>query len=330
MKTSRFCISCLISIFLVVGTTGFVPYGVWGIEKYPSKSIEIFCGFAPGGKTDLNTRILAKKLEQYLNITVVPGNKPGGGEVIAASALANAPPDGYTLAVLGDASLITSFLLGRATYSKQDLRVIGEFNFDPVVLAVSAESPWETIQEFIDHTRKNPGLHYSHPGVGSSLHVRAEYFNKLANIKLRGVPFKGDPEGIAAVLGKHVQIGVFSFNAAKLQADADKMRILFCFDYPGQGPDPKLPNISSFFGKDAFNMGPVVNYMVAPGRTPEGIIKILESTLEKITKDAEFIDNHKKIYLGVRFTDGETVTQKIIPRKTLEIKQVLQEIGLIK
>jgi len=298
-------------------------------DKYPSRSIEIFCGFAPGGVTDTLTRLVARKLEQNLKVTVVPGNKPGGGEVIAASALANSPPDGYTLAILGDASLITSHLLGRATYSKDDLRVIGEFVFISNVLAVSAESPWKTIKDFIEHARKNPGLTFSHPGVGSSPFLRAEYFNKVAKLNMKGVPFKGDPEGIAAVLGKHVAIGVFSGMAAKKQEEGGKMRMLFCFDPPGLSPNPNIPNIPSYFGKEVPDIDPVSNYLVAPGKASEGVVKVLENTLEKITKDPEFVDNMNKMSIGIRFTDSKSVTQ-LLERKTSQIKPILLETGLIK
>jgi len=208
--------------------------------------------------------------------------------------------------------------------------VIGEFVFISNVLAVSAESPWKTIQEFIDYARKNPGLSYSHPGVGSSPFLRAAYFNKIANLKMKGVPFKGDSEGITAVLGKHVSIGVFSGQAAKTQADAGKMRILFCFDPPGLGPDPTTPNIPSFFGKDAPDIEPVSNYLVAPGKTPEGVVRTLEGTLEKITKDPEFIEMAKKLYIGIRLTRGKTAVHDLLERKTSQIKPILQDAGLIK
>ncbi len=322
---------CFVVALVGVALSDSTVTRAWAAEeKYPSRPIDLFCGFAPGGVTDLLTRFLGRSLEKHLNVSVIPGNKPGGGEVIAASALANSTADGYALAVLGDASLITSHLLGRATYSKEDLRVIGEFVFISNVLAVSTDSPWKTIQEFIDYARKNPGLSYSHPGVGSSPFLRAAYFNKVADLKMKAVPFKGDPEGIAAVLGKHVSIGVFSGQAAKTQADAGKMRILFCFDPPGLGPDPTTPNIPSFFGKDAPDIDPVSNYLVAPGKTPENVVKLLEGTLEKITKDPEFVEMAKKLYIGIRFTHGKTALRELLERKTSQIKPILQDAGLIK
>lgn len=297
MKKGNLITIILIAILFIILTMEFSIDRNCSAEemKYPSQSIELITGFTPGGQFDLINRILAKGLEKYFHVTVVPVNKPGAGEVIAATALANSRPDGHTLATLGDASLITSILLGTATYSREDLRVVGKFSFVSNVMVVSADSPWKTIQEFMDYARKNPGLNYAHTGVGSSPYIRAEYFNKIANLKMTGVPFKGGPEVVTAVLGKHVHIGVTSYQGAKSQADPGKMRILMCFDPPGLGPDPTLPNIPSLFGKDVPDIDPVSSYLVAPGKTPETIVKVLEQTLEKITKDPEFISNIKTI-----------------------------------
>ncbi len=316
-----------LSIFSLFGSS--IDKACSAEDKYPSRSVDLFCGFVPGGQTDLITRLLGKGLEKYLNVSVIPGNKPGAAGVVAASALVNSPADGYTLAVLGDSSLVTPILLGRANYSRKDLRVIGQFNFVSNVLAVSAESPWKTIQEFMEYARKNPGLTYSHPGVGSSPFVRIEYFNKIADLKMKGVPFKGDTEGVAAVLGKHMPIGVFGHMAARTQADAGKMRILFCFDPPGLGPDPTIPNIPSVFGKDVPTIGPPSDCLVAPGKTPENIVKILEQTLEKVTKDEDFINNLKKMYVGVQFIDGKTISEKVLEEKALRFKPILQAAGLM-
>lgn len=324
-----FCVATSLVMFILFESS-INGNRVWGAEaKYPSRPIEIWCGFGAGGKTDMNTRLLAKGLEKYLNVPVVAGNKPGGGTTIAASALANSPPDGYKLAVLGDSALIISILLGLATYKIEDFCMIGQFNSDAQAMAVNAESPWKTIEGFIDYARKNPGLIYGHNGVGTTLHFRAEYFSKLANIKMSGIPFKSDPEMVAALLGKHIEIGTVSFYGSMPQVQAGKMRVLFNFNIPGHGPFPNIPNIPSLFGKDVYNMGPVANYLLAPAKTPKHIVKILEQALEKVTKDSEFIDGHKKMYLEVVFNDGETVINTI-KKDTLEYKRVAQEIGLIK
>jgi tripartite-type tricarboxylate transporter receptor subunit TctC len=306
------------------------PVVSWSAEeKYPAGPIDVFCGFAAGGQTDLATRFLAKGLEKQLGTTFVPGNKPGGGEVIAASAIANAKPDGYTMAVLGDASLITSFLLNRATYSMEELRIVGQFYNACDILTVAADAPWKTAQEFVDYAKKNPGVKYGHPGVGSSPWIRIELFNKNGNLKMTGVPFKGDTEVITAILGKHVSIAINSYQAGKTQVDGGKMRMLFCFDPSGQF-QPDLPNMRAVFGPDVPDIEPVALHLVVPSKTPENIVQILHGALEKVTKDPEFLENMRKLHLMVRFVDGKTCLQKTIPNKRAQIKAVLEHAGVDK
>ena len=305
-------------------------HGSWAAqEKYPMGSIDIFCGYSPGGQTDLATRFLASGLEKYLGVTVVPGNKPGGGEVIAASAIANAKPDGYTMAVLGDASLITSILLKRATYSLEDLIIIGQFYNGCDVLVVSADSPWKTVQEFIDYSKANPGVKYGHHGVGSSPWIRMELFNKNGDLKMIGVPFQGDPGVITALLGKHVSLGINSFQAAKSQVDAGKARTLFVFDSSGKFL-PHLPNMRAVFGPKASDIEPVALHLVVPKKTPENVVQSLQKALEKVTEDTEFLSNMQKLNLMVRYIPGKTCLEETLPSKAAQIKAVLEQTGQIK
>ena len=146
---------------------------------------------------------------------------------------------------------------------------IGEFVTMSTVMAVSAESPWKTIQEFVKYARKNPGLSYGHPGAGSSGFIRAEYFNKIAKLNMRSVPFKGDAEIIAAILGWHVPIAQMSGFSAKLQENGGKMRILLCLD-PDPDVYPDVPGISSVFG--ITDLDAISLYLAASGKTPEEIV----------------------------------------------------------
>jgi len=333
MKRKKLITFCLVASLLMFFLLELSINEVWcAEEKYPSRTIEMICGFAPGGQDDLTTRVLAKAFERYFKVPAVVTNKAGGAQLIAATALANAVPDGYTLAHLGDVSLVTHILLKRATFTIEDFTVIGEMDQEPPTLVVSAESPWKRIDEFIDYARKNPDLGFGHPGVGSSPHLRGEYFNKLAKTNMKGVPFKGDSECIVAVLGKHIPMAVLSFASAKAQEKAGKMRILFAFDYAGEDRfDPTIPNIPSFFGKDVFNIGPVSDYLVAPGKLPENIVNILTQAMVQIPKeDKEYIDALKPLYIGTTFIDGKTWMSKIRPQKTLQIQRLLQEVGVLK
>jgi len=329
MRRNGFVDFCRVTaLFLSVSLYASINLA-WGADKYPSRPIDLVTPAPPGAYSDLINRSLAKTLEKYLKVVIVPGNKPGGGDMVAAAALANAAPEGYTLALLADGPLVYSHMLGRASFSKDDIRVVGQLICTTIVMQVSADSSWKTFQEFVDYAHKNPGLTFGHVGVGTATWARAEYLNRIADLKMRGVPFTGDTEVVPALLGKHIQVGFGSYIGAKQQADGGKTRILFSFTPQGQGPDPSLPTIASFFGKDVPDMPPPSNHLAAPGKTPESIITILEGALEKASKDPEFINDMKKVYANVCFLDSQA-TWVTHEEKALQLKPIFQRAGLMK
>ena len=327
MRKGTFLLSCLvISLFLVISLNAFIT-GAWGAEgKYPSRPIDSFAPTPPGSYTDLVNRMLAKQFEKHLNALVIPGNKVGGGDMVCASAVANAAPDGYTMALLADGPMVYSSLLGRATFSKDDLRVVGQLFCTTIVMDVNAESPWKTFQEFVDYAQKNPGLTYSHIGVGTLPHIYAELLNRVAKLQMRGVPYAG-MEAITALMGKHVNAAFNNYGQAK-QLEG-KLRILFSFTPSELSPDPTLPSITTYLGRDKFEILQGGNYLVVHGKTPDAIVEVLEKTLEKASKDPEFINDLKKLYAYSCFVDGKTIQQRI-PVRQAQIKPILQSLGVIK
>jgi tripartite-type tricarboxylate transporter receptor subunit TctC len=303
---------------------------VWAAEKkYPSRPVDIVCGYPPGGAMDLTMRIWGKHLEKRLGVPVVPVNKPGAGAIVGCTYIANAQPDGYTLGSVGD-HLVINIISGRAKYTLEDFRYVCLATYIANVLAVPVDSQWKTIQEFIEYAKKNPGVKYGHPGIGSSNHIRVENLNQFAGLKMVAVPLNGDAEVIPAVLGKHLPIGSFGAAAAKAQADAGKLRILMSFDPPGEiGLDPKIPDLQTVFGKSVPDVD-IGSYLVVPRKTPDDIVKVLERAMEDITKDPEFIKEFRASNMKVKFVDGTTLMQKILPEKNSRIQAIMKETGQAK
>lgn len=298
-------------------------------EKYPSRPITLVCGFPPGGLGDIMNRLTGKYIEKYLKATVVPDNKPGGGGVVVSSNVARAKPDGYTVGNLGD-YMITGVLLGQAPYKLEDLYVFAEISRSGRVLVVPADSPYKTIQDLVKAAKANPGLKYGHPGVATIISMGMASLNKHAGLKMIPVPFKGDMEVISSVMGKHVPVGVTSAFAAAPQAEAKKLRILFSFEDPKSvGLDPSIPDLVKVFGKDVPDI-PVSIILAVPAKTPKEIVSILEQTIKKVTSDPGYVAELKKNHIAAKFTDGETMMKKEIPRKIPILKDILKEAGMIK
>lgn len=316
----------IILITLIVICGWFFINDCWAAEKsYPTRSIDIIAGFGAGGPSDLLNRALAKGLEKHLQVTLVPVNKPGGSGLIAMSYLANSPPDGYTMVTQG-MNLLIAVLNKTATSSLEDFMIVGQASAFSSVMAVSANAPWKTFQEFVDYAKKNPGTKYAHPGTGSIIYNRMENLNKAAELGLIGVPFKSDAECIAPVMSMNIPIGVYAVTNPKRQADAGKMRILFSFDPPKEaGLDPNLPTINSFFGKTIADLDiDIPMFLWVPAKTPPEIVKILETALKKVCDDPEFAESLKKIDLRVAFLDSETCMKQKLPHQLSRMKTLIE------
>jgi tripartite-type tricarboxylate transporter receptor subunit TctC len=301
----------------------------WAAErKYPLHPITLIAGFPPGGSVDIVNRLWVKYLEKYLGVPIVVDYKPGAGGTVANNALANSRPDGYTIANSSDV-VIVAILLGQASYSvPEDVRVVAQVSHFTNVLAVKADSPWKTFQDFMNYAKKNPGVKYAHPGVGSTPHIAIQHLSKTANLSLVPVPFKSTPECITAVLGGHLPIGVFSPMAVIPNVEAGKMRMLFSLEPADKsGLDPSIPDYASVFGKSDYI--DTTTYILAHGKTPVEILKVLEQAVEKMSKDPEYLSELKKNYARSDFIDGDTVMKNIVPAKMSRLKGALQDAGLI-
>ncbi len=327
MKKKSLVCFVLVSIIVLCFCLSVVKEG-WTQQKYPSRPITINVTFAPGGISDMTARLWARFMEKYLpGSTVVVDHKPGGGGVIGYTYVANARPDGYTLLNSGD--FFSPILDGTATYKLDDLAVIAQVALNGCVLAVAADAPWKTFQEFMDYAKKNPGVKWGHQGVGTAVYFRTQNLNKQAGLKLIGVPLKGDAEIITDLLGKHVTIGSLSAGMAKAQADAGKLRILLSFDpAKGFGLDPSIPHFAALFPK--MTDLEVAIYLVAPKNTPKDIMDTLQTTLEKVTKDPDFIAETLKLNQMVSFAPGKIVMEQRIPKKMELVREMMKEEGLIK
>jgi tripartite-type tricarboxylate transporter receptor subunit TctC len=311
----------VIMVFVVICCCFVSVYAVWAAEKYPSHPVTTVTLFAPGGISDLDARLWSKYLEKYLGGTFVVDHKPGGGGVIGITYVANAKPDGYTLGNGSD--YFTPVLQGTATYKMEDLRIIAQLLLNGCALAVNANAPWKTWQEFVDYAKKNPGVKWGHQGAGTMVYFRTENLNRKAGLKLIPVPLKGDSEIISGLLGNHVAIGSLSTTSAKAQADAGKLRILFHFDDPKLfGLSPSIASMASFYPKiDDIEVGV---YYYTSSKVPEPIINALEGALEKMSKEPEYLKEVEKLNQVAAFVPGKVVMQKL-PVKMDLVRDIMKD-----
>ena len=174
---------------------------------WPTRPITMIVPFPPGGLADLVARPVAEAMSRELGQPVVIENKAGAGGGIGKGQAARAKPDGYTvllalssLTVLPEADAV----LGRAPmFALADLRPIARFTADPTVLAVRADSPWKTVQDFVADVKRRPGaINYGSSGTYGTMHVPMEILSQTAGLKMTHVPFTGAGPAVVALLGE--------------------------------------------------------------------------------------------------------------------------------
>jgi len=307
-----------------------LPFAFQGFsaEKFPSKPVTIVVPFPPGGVSGITAMTWGKYMEKHLGVPVVVDYKPGGGTVIGTQYVANAAPDGYVLLNAGD--IFTSILVGTAPYKLEDLTIVAQVTLNGNVLAVRSDAPWKNFQEFVDYARKNPGVKYAHPGIGTWVFFRTESLNRQAKLGMVNVPMKGDAEAVSALLGGHVPVAAGSTYVYKAQQEAGKVKTLLSFDKAeGYGLDPTIPDIESFFKGSVYDIVCSI-YLYAPAKTPKERIEILRNAIEKATKEPGFAEDMKKIGHRVAYMPGEKVMREVLPKKIEIVKGIMKDTGMIK
>lgn len=211
--------------------------------QYPSQAIKLIVPYAPGGVPDTTARLLAQHLQERVGQSVVVENRAGGNGGVAAGVIAAAPADGYTLLVCDTTMLsVSPLFISQLSYDpKKDFVPIAALARTPLFLAVSADTPIKTLQEFIDYTKAHPGqMNYGSAGVGSTHHLTMEAMKAALHLDITHVPYRGTSQAVPALLGGHVQVLWASYPNLKAGVESGKIRLLA---NNGLGRSPLLPDL---------------------------------------------------------------------------------------
>ena len=299
-------------------------------SSWPTRSITMIVPFPPGGLADLVARPVAEAMSRELGQPVVIENKAGAGGGIGMSLVAKSKPDGYTmvmalssLTVLPEADVV----LGRTPmFGLNDLRPVARYTADPTVLAVRAESPWKSVQEFVDDARKRPGaINYGSSGNYGTMHVPMEILAQASGSKLTHIPFTGAGPAVVALLGGQID-AVSTGPATVLQhVKAGKLRVL---GHWGNGKLASMPEVTSL--KDAGFNAEYAQWsgLFIPSATPEPVAQRIRAAARAAAQDAKV----REVILGagspVQFQDSPDF-EKYVQADAKRMVDVVKKIGKV-
>lgn len=214
-------------------------------SEYPNRPIRLVIGYAPGGAADVMSRVIADALSRRLGQPVTVDNKPGAGATIAASILARAQPDGYTLG-LGTANAYgVDQHLYKVDYTGDDFTPIGRLTTAPLILAVNRDMGVRSVQDLVTKVKASPGqLNYASSGIGGSPHLAGLMLEQATGAPMVHVPFKGGAPAMTSIISGDVQLS-FGTAASVLPMGRDGRLTMLGVTSSERSPvAPDLPTLS--------------------------------------------------------------------------------------
>jgi tripartite-type tricarboxylate transporter receptor subunit TctC len=254
-------------------------------QPYPNRTVEVIVAYGPGGSTDIVARAVAQKLSEQTGQNFVILNRPGASGTIGIQAALRAKPDGYTIFVGYTAeTAVAPQIAKHLTYSAiDDFEPIAVTGLVPVVLMVSKNFKANTLQEFIAEVRANPGKYTFGGGVGSPPHIMGAWMNKLRDLSVAHIPYRGGAQGVNDVVGGHLDMFYGGVAVGKAAIDGGSVKALAV---TGATRSSVLPNVPTFkeAGVPEFDLASWT-VMLAPKDTPAEIVtKLRSETLRALSE----------------------------------------------
>jgi tripartite-type tricarboxylate transporter receptor subunit TctC len=224
-----------------------LPWPSYALD-YPTRPVRFFVGFAAGGQQDIMARLIGQWLSERFGQQFLVENRSGAGGNIAAEAVINAPPDGYTLLLAGSPNAINATLYDKLNFVFQrDIAPVASIARTPLVVEVHPSVPAKTLPELIIYAKTNPGIvNYASAGNGSPQHVAAELFKTMAGVNMVHVPYRGSAPALIDMLAGQVQFMIDPLPASIEHVRAGTLRPLAITTATRFPMLPNLPTVNEF------------------------------------------------------------------------------------
>jgi len=256
-------------------------------QAWPGKQpIKLVAVFPPGGSVDQVARLLAPALTQQLGQSVIVENKGGASGSIGAAAVAAAPADGYTFAVVFDTHGVNPSLIPNLPFdSRKDLASVIVIGTSPMVLATHAGSEFKSFADVVAAARTDRGASYGSIGSGSLGHLAMALLGKNNGLNFTHIPYKGGGPLMNDAVAGHVPLSIASVFVTKPHIDSKRLRALAVTTSKRAAELPDVPTIaeSGFAGFEA----PAWWAVLAPAKTPPQIVQRMNEELNKALKNPD-------------------------------------------
>jgi tripartite-type tricarboxylate transporter receptor subunit TctC len=299
-------------------------------QDYPTRTITIVVPLAPGSGLDTVVRLHAEKLSQEFGKPVIVENKPGAALMLAATAVANAPSDGYTLLVsTSSAMAINLVLYKQINYDAvKDFVPVSFYVKSPFILVVNPDLPVKSVPDLIKLAKESTTpLNFSSPGAGSAQHLSIEYMKQRFGVNMTHVPYRNTPQSITDIVAGHMQLGFAEAGASLPLIREGKLRALAV---SASTRIPSLPDVAPFAeAANAPGFEAVSWHMLfAPAATPKPIVDKLHAEMNRIMGDPDI--KQKIATIGLLPIDPPSIadTVKYLAAEREKWGSLVKQLGL--
>jgi tripartite-type tricarboxylate transporter receptor subunit TctC len=278
-------------------------------STWPNRVVRLIVGFPPGGGADSAARIAADRLSKIWGQQVVVENKGGAGGNIAHDTAAHAPPDGYTMLFSPSSLPIMPMLYTSLGYNPMtDFAMVSTLGRYPNPITVSKESPFASLQQLIDHAKANPGkVTFATPGIGSTPHLTAELFKKMAGVDMTHVPYRGVAAGAMSDLLSNRIDSMFNTTGSLLQAVRSGQVRGLAQSTPKRSPlAPELPTFAEA-GVPGFDVSSWYG-LFAPAKTLPEIVKKMHDDTAKLLGEPETRKKYENLGIEAASATADEMT----------------------
>jgi tripartite-type tricarboxylate transporter receptor subunit TctC len=217
-------------------------------QTYPTQPVRLIVGVTAGGSADIVARLMGQSLSERLGQPFIIENRPGAGGNIGTEVAVRAPPDGYTLLIVGVWNAVDATLYDKLNFNFiRDIAPVASVVSLPLVMVVHPSFPSKTVREFIANAKANSGkINMASAGSGSPNHVAGELFKMMTGINMVHVPYRGAPPALTDLIGGQVQVMFATTGAAIEYIKAGKLRALAVTTAARWAGLPEIPTVGEF------------------------------------------------------------------------------------
>lgn len=291
--------------------------------EFPEGTLTYVNPFSPGGECDIVQRMQQNPLAENLGVDVVIEYREGGGGAVGWSHVKDQPADGYVFACFSIPHIIAQPMTRDPGYQTDELQIIYTYHSTPQVLIVRQDSPFETLDDFIEFARENPGsITVGGTGTASGNHLGAVRLMRAADIQVTWIPFPGSGPTIPALEGGHV--GALMTNSTMAQQNRDKFRPLAVASTERLPFFPDTPTFQEL-GYDVVEA--IYRGALGPAGMPEDRMQVIADALDEINREQAERKSEMGFFMHYY---GPEESAALVERLKGEYRELLEELGMLR